>query len=64
MMSMEQNGVGRRVIISYKEHPHYGESGEIIRFEIAKIIRKPAAVIKLDSGAEVMVFSASHIRFL
>jgi len=56
--------IGQKVLIIDKKHPCTGKTGVIARFEMAKVIRKPACVIKLDEGREVMVFSREAVKFL
>lgn len=69
-MNMEQfaewkkSQIGKRVLISNKKHPWYGEVGTVKDFEFFSIISKWGMVVSLDNGTSCTVFKGDEVQFL
>lgn len=60
----KKNHIGKRVLISNKKHPWYGEVGTVKDFEYFSLISKYGMVVSLDNGTDCTVFRGNEVQFL
>jgi hypothetical protein len=55
--------IGKRIIVTSKKHPRFGETGTIKTFyPVVGITGKPGFEIKADEGDGFFVFSGADVR--
>lgn len=66
-MTVEQQNfidslIGKRVMVTSKKHPRFGETGTIEEFhQIVGITEKPGFKIKADEGDDFFIFSGLEV---
>jgi len=54
--------IGKRVIVTSKKHPRFGETGTIEKFyPVVGITEKPGFEIKADDGDNFFIFSGLEV---
>jgi hypothetical protein len=53
--------IGKRIVVTAKDHPHSGKHGEIVRLESTAI--GYGFVAKADDNSEFMIFKAEDIEW-
>ncbi len=62
--ALEKRFVGKRVVITAKDHPYSTEAGTVDRMEYVGVLKKIGFVVKYDCGLDGFIFEQKDWRVL